>query len=120
MKVLCTLFLSLVFATSAFAATSKQINTKAENLLMSNLANLTINSDSELTSSDVFSHLVYKHTKVSTRCTYNRADALYNCTTTAINGIDEFAMFIKYQLEGKRGKLPTGFFFMSVTVDVAG
>lgn len=105
---------------SAFAATKKQINEKASSLLIKNIASLSIESDDGVSDREIMGHLFYKLTKVTTVCKYNTNDALYNCRTSAINELDEVAMFFEYQLEGEAGKLPTGFFFFNVKVTVAG
>lgn len=118
MKTIIALFL-VVFTSSSFAATRKQINQKATKLLINNITSLAVES-TEISRSDVIGHVFNKTTTFSTVCKYDRGDEMYDCKTDAVNKLEETALRLEYQLEGQAGQLPTEFLFYNVTVSVAG
>ena len=112
--------LVLVASFSSFAATSKQINSASQKLFLKSLPSLELQSAEGIPRDQMIAHMNLKYTKLSTSCAYDAGDSLYNCTTAAINGRSEMALFFNYQLEGKKGKIPTEFVFLTVIVNAAG
>ncbi len=120
--------LTLILSFAAVAApTQRQINARAQQLLVSNIAELSYVADSDETGplSEIWAEVDSDATLV-TACLYNEDDEVFNCTTAISTSDTSFGtelegeLRIQYQLEKGANGLPSDFAFLTVAFSVVG